>query len=87
MKRDPGKTDHFRAHDISPFMAMEVMERAHSMEREGIDIVHMEVGEPDFDTPSAVKKAAVKALEQGKTHYTHSLGIPELREAIAPPLQ
>jgi len=53
------------------------------MERAGIDIVHMEVGEPDFDTPPAVKRAAEKALKDGKTHYTHSLGLIELREAIA----
>jgi len=54
-------------------MAMEVLEKAHTMERAGIDIVHMEVGEPDFDTPPAVKRAAEKALKDGKTHYTHSI--------------
>ncbi len=71
------------AQEIKPFMAMEVLEKAQIMERSGIDIVHMEVGEPDFDTPMAVKLAAEKALKDGKTHYTHSLGLIELREAIA----
>ena len=48
----------------------------------GSDIVHLEVGEPDFDTPACVKDAACRALEDGHTHYTHSLGLFELREAI-----
>jgi aspartate/methionine/tyrosine aminotransferase len=62
---------------------MEVMEKAAAMEREGEDIVHLEVGEPDFDTPECIKEAAVRAIREGKTHYTHSLGVLELREAIA----
>lgn len=61
---------------------MDVLERANEMEREGIDIIHLEVGEPDFDTPGCVKAAACRALEDGHTHYTHSLGLFELREAI-----
>jgi aspartate/methionine/tyrosine aminotransferase len=61
---------------------MDVLEKAHEMERSGVDIVHLEVGEPDFDTPPCVKAAACKALENGHTHYTHSLGMIELREAI-----
>jgi aspartate/methionine/tyrosine aminotransferase len=72
-----------RAEDIAPFIVMEVMERAREMEREGIGVIHLEVGEPDFDIPPAVKNATCQALEQGLTHYTHSLGDLELREAIS----
>ena len=71
-----------RAEEISPFIVMEVLERAHEMERQGIDIVHLEVGEPDFDIPESVKDAVCQALDDGKTHYTHSLGDLALREAI-----
>lgn len=69
--------------DLAPFLVMEVMERAQELERAGIDIVHMEVGEPDFDPPACVVEAARQALADGLTHYTHSMGVPELREAIA----
>jgi (5-formylfuran-3-yl)methyl phosphate transaminase len=72
-----------RGKRISPFIVMEIMERAFAMEREGHDVVHMEVGEPDFDTPQCIKEAAHRALLEGRTHYTHSTGIPELREAIS----
>ena len=63
-----------RAEDIAPFIVMEVMERAREMERGGVDVIHLEVGEPDFDIPPAVKNATCQALEQGLTHYTHSPG-------------
>ena len=72
-----------RSVEIPPFIVMEVMEKAASIEREGVDIVHLEVGEPDFETPECVKEAAIRAIREGKTHYTHSLGVVELREAIA----
>ena len=72
-----------RAEEIPPFIVMEVMEKAAAMEREGGDIIHLEVGEPDFDTPECIKEAAIRAIREGKTHYTHSLGLLELREAIA----
>ena len=72
-----------RTEDITPFIAMDVLEKAHEMERRGIDIIHFEVGEPDFDTPECVKDAVCKALRDGHTHYTHSLGMIELREAIS----
>ena len=72
-----------RGDRIPPFIVMEILERALQMGREGQDVVHMEVGEPDFDTPRCVKEAAHRALLEGKTHYTDSLGIPELREAIS----
>jgi aspartate/methionine/tyrosine aminotransferase len=61
---------------------MDVLERAHELERQGCRIIHLEVGEPDFDTPPCVKAAACRSLEEGYTHYTHSLGLLELREAI-----
>ncbi len=71
-----------RLDKISSFIVMDVLEKAHEMERQGIDIVHLEVGEPDFDTPACVKEAACQALEAGHTHYTHSMGMIALREAI-----
>jgi aspartate/methionine/tyrosine aminotransferase len=71
-----------RAEEITPFIVMEVLERARELERQGVDVIHLEVGEPDFDVPLAVKEATRKALDRGLTHYTHSLGDLELREAI-----
>ena len=68
--------------EITPFIVMEVLEKAHEMEKRGISIIHMEVGEPDSDVPACVKKATCKAVNEGHTHYTHSLGDPELRMAI-----
>lgn len=72
-----------RGERIPPFIVMEVLEKAIQMGREGHDVVHMEVGEPDFDTPRCVKEAAWRAMQEGETHYTHSLGLHELREAIS----
>ena len=72
-----------KSSEIPPFIVMEVMEKAASMERQGENIIHLEVGEPDFDTPECIKEAAIRAIREGKTHYTHSLGLVELREAIA----
>jgi aspartate/methionine/tyrosine aminotransferase len=71
-----------RTKEMTPFIAMDVLEKAHEMECRGVHIVHLEVGEPDFDTPRCIKEAACKALDNGYTHYTHSLGMLELREAI-----
>jgi aspartate/methionine/tyrosine aminotransferase len=71
-----------RTEEMTSFIVMDVLERAQELEREGTRIIHLEVGEPDFDTPDCVKAAACKALEDGFTHYTHSLGLFELREAI-----
>jgi aspartate/methionine/tyrosine aminotransferase len=67
---------------MTSFIVMDVLERACELENRGIDIAHLEVGEPDFDTPDCVKEACCKAMHDGFTHYTHSLGILELREAI-----
>jgi (5-formylfuran-3-yl)methyl phosphate transaminase len=73
-----------KAQEIRPFLAMDVLERAQALEREtGVNVIHLEVGEPDFATPPAIIDAAVRAMRDGETHYTHSLGLPELREAIA----
>jgi aspartate/methionine/tyrosine aminotransferase len=72
-----------KSEEIPPFIVMEVMEKAAAMERKGEDIIHLEVGEPDFDTPDCIKEAAIQAIHEGKTHYTHSMGLLELREAIA----
>jgi aspartate/methionine/tyrosine aminotransferase len=72
-----------RAQEIAPFLAMEVLERAVELEAKGNHIVHLELGEPDFPTPACIQEAAARALKEGKTGYTHSLGILPLREAIA----
>jgi len=71
-----------RTAEMTSFIVMDVLERANEMERAGCQIIHLEVGEPDFNTPPCVKEAACRALENGHTHYTHSLGMYELREAI-----
>lgn len=71
-----------RTREMTSFIVMDVLERACELERQGRDVIHLEVGEPDFDTPACVKAAACRALEQGFTHYTHSLGLLELREAV-----
>jgi aspartate/methionine/tyrosine aminotransferase len=72
-----------KAQDISPFIVMDVLEKAQEFERMGERVIHLEVGEPDFDTPECIKEACLRAIQEGKTHYTHSLGLFELREAIA----
>jgi len=63
--------------------AFEVLAKAKALEKQGKNIIHLEIGEPDFDTPQNIKEAAVKALYSGYTHYVPAAGIPELREAIA----
>lgn len=72
-----------KAKDIKPFIVMEVLEKAAEMEQQGIKVIHLEVGEPDFNVPKGVSGAIQKAFDEGRTHYTHSLGDPELREEIA----
>jgi len=72
-----------KAQEIPPFIVMDVLEKAQELERKGEHIIHLEVGEPDFDTPECVNEAGYRAICEGKTHYTHSLGLYELREAIA----
>ncbi|HKC11135.1 MAG TPA: pyridoxal phosphate-dependent aminotransferase [Vicinamibacteria bacterium] len=63
--------------------AFEVLVRARALEAQGRQIVHLEIGEPDFDTPPHITAAAMEALKGGATHYGPSAGIPELREAVA----
>ena len=68
--------------DITSFLVMDILERAQAIEAAGHRVIHLEVGEPDFDMPECAKEAAVAAVRDGKTHYTHSLGLPALRQAI-----
>src|SRR3954454_392989 len=72
-----------RAAEIEPFEVMDVLSRAHALERAGRHVVHMEIGEPDFTAPAPVVEAGVRALREGRTAYTATLGLSELREAIA----
>ena len=72
-----------RMYRLGTETAFEVAARARALEAQGKPIIHLEIGEPDFDTPTHVRKAAAEALEQGYTHYSNSTGIQELRETIA----
>jgi aspartate/methionine/tyrosine aminotransferase len=72
-----------RSGKVKPFHVMEILEQAQILERSGEDIVHMEIGEPDFATPWSIREAAIKAIRDGKTFYTHSLGLLDLRERIS----
>ena len=63
--------------------AFDVLARAKALEARGREIIHLEIGEPDFDTPDHIVEAAVRALRDGHTHYTPAAGVPELRQAIA----
>ncbi len=71
-----------RASEFTSFIVMDVMAKVQDLERQGENIIHMEVGEPDFSTPSVIVEAAIEALRQNKTRYTHALGLLELRQAI-----
>jgi len=72
-----------RAAEIAPFEVMDVLARAHELELAGRRVLHMEIGEPDFTAPAPVVEAGVRALREGRTAYTPTLGLRELREAIA----
>ena len=72
-----------RMQQIAPFRVMEILAQAKQLEAQGRDLVHMEVGEPDFPAPPQVIEAAQAALARGKTHYTAACGLPRLREALA----
>ncbi len=72
-----------RAAEIEPFEVMDVLARAQALERAGRHVVHMEIGEPDFTAPAPVVEAGVRALRDGRTAYTATLGLGALREAIA----
>jgi aspartate/methionine/tyrosine aminotransferase len=72
-----------RAEEIQAFEVMDVLSRAHALEAAGRQVVHMEIGEPDFTAPAPVVEAGVRALREGRTAYTATLGLPALREALA----
>lgn len=72
-----------RLADIAPFHVMELLARARQLEAEGRDVIHMEIGEPDFPTPAPIVAAAQAHIASGRVFYTPALGLPELREAIA----
>jgi len=71
-----------KAGRLSSFIVMDVMARAAELERAGEKVIHLEVGEPDFPTPAVIQDEAVKAMREGRTKYTHAMGLPELREEI-----
>lgn len=72
-----------RLADIAPFHVVELFQRSKQLEAEGRSVVHMELGEPDFGTPAPIIDAALEFLKSGMVHYTPSLGLPELRQAIS----
>jgi aspartate/methionine/tyrosine aminotransferase len=72
-----------RMSGIAPFHVMDILARAQALEAAGGDIIHLEIGEPDFATPQPIVEAGIAALRAGHTHYTGALGLPKLREAIA----
>jgi aspartate/methionine/tyrosine aminotransferase len=72
-----------RAAEIEPFEVMDVLSRAQALERAGRHVVHMEIGEPDFTAPAPVVEAGIRAMRDGRTAYTATLGLQSLREAIA----
>jgi aspartate aminotransferase len=72
-----------RMYRLGTETAFEVAARARALEAQGKPMIHLEIGEPDFDTPAHVRHAAAEALEEGYTHYTGPTGIPELRKTIA----
>ncbi len=71
-----------KAQEVTPFIVMDVMARAEELQKSGEHVIHLEVGEPDFETPAVIREAAIEAIRSGKTHYTHAMGLLELREAI-----
>ena len=72
-----------RMNTLGTETAFEVLAKARALEAKGRSIVHLEIGEPDFDTPAPIRAAAIHAIEEGFTHYGPSAGLPEIREVIA----
>ena len=70
-----------RMQDLGSEMAFEVLAKAKALEEQGRDIVHLEIGEPDFDTPSHIIEAGIKAIREGYTHYGPTAGLPDLKFA------
>jgi aspartate/methionine/tyrosine aminotransferase len=71
-----------RLKGLTSFLVMDILEKAKEIEVKGEKVIHFEIGEPDFDTPIEIKKAALEAIDKGETHYTHSLGREDLRIKI-----
>lgn len=76
-----------RIKKVKPSATLVITAKANQLKAQGIDVIGFGAGEPDFDTPDYVKEAAIKALKEGKTKYTPSAGIPQLREAVAQKLK
>lgn len=72
-----------RMNRIAPFHVMALLERAQELERQGRDVIHLGVGEPDFPTPEPIRQAGLQALQQGLTRYTPAAGLPALRQALS----
>ena len=72
-----------RMYNLGTETAFEVLAKARALEAQGREIIHLEIGEPDFDTPRHIVEAGVRALQEGYTHYGPTPGLPELREAVA----
>ena len=72
-----------RLRSLDKETSFEILARARALEAKGREIIHLEIGEPDFDTPQNIKRAAIRAIENGFTHYGPSPGLREAREAIA----
>lgn len=72
-----------RMNGISPFYVMDLLAQAKQLEAQGHDVIHLEVGEPDFPTPESINSAAIDAIKAGKTKYTAATGLPELKDKIS----
>lgn len=72
-----------RTDAIAPFQVMAILQQAQTLASQGVDVIHLEIGEPDFDTPKPIIQAVIDVLATGKTHYTPALGLPELRQKIS----
>ena len=83
MKAVPRLRAALRTAEIQPFVVMDVLARAHELEAAGRRVIHMEIGEPDFTAPAPVVEAAMRALRDGASAYTPTLGLAKLREAIS----
>ena len=81
-KRKTMKHTNPQVEQMTSFIVMDVLERANELQKQGVDVIHLEVGEPDFDVPVCVAEAAKAAYDRHLTHYTHSLGNPELPRTV-----
>ncbi len=81
LKTTPGPA--LKTRDLRSFIAMDILEASQKLQRQGKDIISFSIGEPDFPAPAVVKREIIRAIQEDFTQYTHSLGMPELREAIS----